>query len=72
MICPYCQVEFIQNRDWQRFCSKEHQKAWHRHQNKLWEVQAEEFKRARRLGLVAPVEEVEEEPEPVKLFVRRV
>lgn len=28
--CPYCEQPFRPARGWQRFCSKDHQQAWHR------------------------------------------
>jgi hypothetical protein len=38
MKCPWCQVEFWPNREWQRFCSHDHQQRWHRHERRALEV----------------------------------
>jgi uncharacterized C2H2 Zn-finger protein len=40
--CPWCNATFRPSRDWQQFCSTQHQQAWHRHQRKLGEVRAAE------------------------------
>jgi hypothetical protein len=69
MICLWCQVEFYQNRDWQRFCCKEHQQAWNRHERKVMEVTAAEVARERRLN--GPVKVAVEEPVKSS-FVRRI
>ena len=52
--CPHCGLEFTPNRDWQKFCSEEHQKAWHREQLRTRRIQAEisiaEMSKAQRIA----------------------
>jgi hypothetical protein len=33
--CNWCNKPFFANRDWQRFCCKEHQQRWHRREQRL-------------------------------------
>jgi hypothetical protein len=55
--CLWCTNEFSPDRDWQKFCCREHQQAWHRHERKRAEVAAAEQRSATLRGLVNKIAE---------------
>ena len=78
MKCQNCGRDFQPNRDWQRFCVKQCQQAWHRFQYKKAEVMVAEEKANGHLkgGTVPDASDFLEEfiaaqAQPKRPFLRR-
>jgi hypothetical protein len=59
MRCEHCGTEYVQNRDWQRFCSTTCNNAWNYQQRKREEV-------ARAGRRAAAVQKIVAELEPIR------
>jgi hypothetical protein len=69
MRCENCDREFRPNREWQRFCDKQCQQAWHRFRYKKAEVAVAEAQTVKgaaeqRQAAAAFLEELTAQPKP--------